>query len=141
MGFLSLATSFSPNIYSSFLLLCVHISTLLRLRSSSSSFSWHYSLHWPYSFQSPCSSQQEAAWCCIVTCKSVHRCALCAQMLFPLSLCLCSGGSVCRADSKGEHRFSHGCSYSPEDGRTPDPAEAAEGYQAALGVRWAVQLY
>lgn len=74
--------------------------------------------------------------CCLVTSKSVHRCARCVQMLFSLSLCLCSGGSVCRADSKAKRCFSHGCSYSPEDGRTPDPAEAAEGYQGALAVGW-----
>ena len=67
-------------------------------------------------------------------------CTLCTDVVSTF-LVLCSRGSVCRADSKGKRCFSHGCSYSPEDGRTPDPAEAAEGYQAALGVGWGVQLY
>lgn len=90
------------------------------------------------SFQSRCNTHQEVAQCCIATSESVHRCAHCVQMLFSLSLCLCRGGSVCRADSKGKRRFSHGCSYSPEVGRTPGPAE---GYQGALGVGWGVKLY
>ena len=52
------------------------------------------------SFQSRCNTHQEVAQCCIVTSESVHRCAHCVQMLFSLSLCLCRGRSVCRADSK-----------------------------------------
>lgn len=92
---------FSPNIYSSFLLLCVYISTLSRPQLSSSSFSWYYFFHRPYSLQSRCSTHQEAAQCCIVTCKSVHRCALCAQMLFPLSLCCAAGDQSAEQIPKG----------------------------------------
>lgn len=122
LGFLSLATSFNPNICSSFLLVCVHISTLSRPRSSSS-VSLGIIPFVGLTLSSLVQLTAGAAWCCIVTCKSVHRCALCAQILFhsPVSV---QWGISLQSRFQREHRFSPWLQLQPRGWQDPRSCRA-----------------